>query len=247
MRLGTMGWIERTGGRLAWQERLTLIAQGVRARVATAMGPRSGRIIRLREINDIQPPDSSITREATALLQDLSKPFLFNHCIRSYFWAHLLDPKPFDNEAVFTALMLHDLGLTEHGRRAAEPGNCFTQVGAQKAYELAGKHGWSDRRAELTANAITLHLTVIVAERHGKEAKMVRVGTGADAAGLGLDNLPGDQIDEGVSRLPRLGLKRELVETLTEESRACPHTRIAFLRHQLRFGAMIERSTAFAE
>jgi hypothetical protein len=184
MRLGTMGWIERTGGRLAWQERLTLIAQGVRARVATAMGPRSGRIIRLREINDIQPPDSSITREATALLQDLSKPFLFNHCIRSHFWAHLLDedPKPFDNEAVFTALMLHDLGLTEHGRRAAEPGNCFTQVGAQKAYELAGKHGWSDRRAELTANAITLHLTVIVAERHGKEAKMVRVGTGADAA-----------------------------------------------------------------
>jgi hypothetical protein len=41
--------------------------------------------------------------------------------MRSYFWAHLLDEdtKPFDDEAVFTALMLHDLGLTEHGRRAA--------------------------------------------------------------------------------------------------------------------------------
>ena len=248
-RLGTIGWIERTGGRLAWRERLALIAQGVRARAAATMRRRSGRKIRQFEVDDILPPDSAITREAIALSQDLCRPFLFNHCMRSYFWAHLLDEdtRPFDDEAVFTALMLHDLGLTEHGRRAAELGHCFTQVGAQKACELARKHGWSDRRTELTANAITLHLNVLVADRHGKEAKMVRLGSGADVAGLGMHVLHRDQIDEVISRIPRLNLKQEMVATLADESRARPHSRIAFLCDQLHFGTMIERAAVFSE
>ena len=247
--LGTIGWIDRTGGRLAWQERLALIAQGVRARAAAAMRKRSGRKVRLVEVNDILPPDSPITREAIALAQDLSKPFLFNHCVRSYFWARLLDEdtRPFDDEALFTALMLHDLGLTEHGRLATGLGQCFTQVGAEKALELARKHRWGDRRAELAANAITLHLNVLVADRHGKEAKMVRAGSGADVAGLGLYVLQRDQIDEVVARTPRLNLKKEMLATLTDESRARPHSRIAFLCHQLHFGTMIERSTVFSE
>jgi hypothetical protein len=247
--LGTRRWVERTGGRLAWYERLALIAQVVRARATAARERWSRRQIRLLEVEDILPPDSSITREAIALSQDLSKPFLFNHCVRSYFWARLLDEdtRPFDDEAVFTAFMLHDLGLTEHGGRAANLDHCFTQVGAQKAYELAHKHGWTDRRAELTANAITLHLNVLVADRHGKEACMVRAGSGADVAGLGLHRLQGDQINEVVSRIPRLSLKREMLAMLSSEARARPHSRIAFLCDRLHFGRMIGASPVFVE
>jgi HD domain len=247
--LGTIRWIERTGGRLAWHERLAMIAQAVRARAASAIAKRSGRKIRLLEVEDIVPPDSSITREAIALSQDLSKPFLFNHCVRSYFWARLLDedPRSFDDEAVFTAFMLHDLGLTEHGARAANLGRCFTQVGAQKAYELANKHGWSDRRAELTASAITLHLNVVIADRHGKEARMVRLGSGADVAGLGLHVLQRDQIDAVVSRIPRLSLKREMRAKLANEALAQPASRIAFLCDRLHFERLIERSAIFLD
>ncbi len=242
--LGTMTWIERTGGRLAWHERLSLTAQAVRARAAAAKEKRSGRKIRLLEVDDILPPDSSITREAIALSQDLSQPFLFNHCLRSYFWARLLDEdtRSFDDEAVFTAFLLHDLGLTEHSDRAAKTGQCFTQVGAQQAYELARKHAWSDQRAKLTANAITLHLNVLVADRHGKEARMVRAGSGADVAGLGLHVLHRDQIHEVVSRIPRLGLEREMLARLTHETRVRPDSRIAFLCGRLHFGQFIERA-----
>lgn len=247
--LGTIEWIDRTGGRLAWHQRLVLLAQAVRARAGVSKQRRSGRKLRLLEVDDILPPDSEVARQAVALSHELSPPFLFNHCVRSYFWARLLDEdnRCFDDEAVFTALMLHDLGLTEHGARAMKTGQCFTQFGAQKAYELAQKHGWSDRRADLVANAITLHLNVVVAYRHGKEASMVRAGSGADVAGLGLWLLHRDQIDEVVARIPRIGLKRTMSARLLDESRARPHGRIAFLCDRLHFGQLIERSAVFAE
>ena len=76
---------------------------------------------------------------------------------------------------------------------------------------------------------------------------MVRAGSGADVAGLGLHVLQRDQIDDVVSRIPRLRLKKEMGAMLAEESRAWPHSRIAFLCHQLHFGAMIERSAVFSE
>jgi hypothetical protein len=76
---------------------------------------------------------------------------------------------------------------------------------------------------------------------------MVRAGSGADVAGLGLHVLQRDQIDEVVSRIPRLNLKKEMLATLADESRAWPHSRIAFLCDQLHFGTMIERSTVFSE
>jgi hypothetical protein len=51
---------------------------------------------------------------------------------------------------------------------------------------LAARHHWDDARAHLAANAITLHLNVTVGDEHGKEAQMVRAGSGGDVAGLGL-------------------------------------------------------------
>jgi hypothetical protein len=112
---------------------------------------------------------------------------------------------------------------------------------------LARKHGWCDRRADLIANAITLHLNVVIAHRHGKEARMVRVGSGADVAGLGLHVLERDQIDTVVSRIPRLGVKREMLATLADEAKARPDSRIAFLCDRLHFGRIIERSSIFLD
>ena len=244
MALGTRSWIERTGGRLAWYERLALLAQAVRARAMARLQQPSMRRIRLPAVDDILPPDSAITREAIELSRQICEPFLFNHCMRSYFWARLLDRdgRPFDDEALFTALLLHDLGLGMDSR-----GQCFTRVGAQKAIELAARHGWSERRAHLTADAITLHLNVLVADRHGKEAQMVRAGSGADVAGLGLQSLQRERIGEVVARIPRLNMKERMIARLQEEVQAQPESRIAVLCNRLHFCAMIRGSKEFAE
>ena len=247
--LGTISWLERTGGRLAWRDRLAITLQGVRAKAEARRRLRSGIKIRNLEIDEILPPDSAITREALAICQDASPVFLFNHCLRAYFWARLLDQdrRPFDDEAVFTAMLLHDLGLCKEHRLGLGEGECFSIAGARAASRLALRHGWTDQRASLAAEAIALHLNVTVGDDAGKEAQMVRAGSGGDVAGLGLDVLEADQITAVVSRYPRLGMKREIIPLLRAEAHVHSACRIAFMMNHLGFDALISGAPMFAE
>jgi hypothetical protein len=226
-----------------------LIGQGVPARLASQGQRRSGRRLRLREVSEILPPDSAIAREAVALTQECSPPYLLNHCLRAYFWARLLDAdaRPFDDEALFVALMLHDWGLTERWRLKGQTQQCFTIVGAKSAVELAARHGWSEARANMAANAITLHLNVTVGDEHGKEAQLVRAGSGGDVAGLGLGVLERDQIVQVLERYPRLGLKSEVVGPLMAETIERPCCRTAFLCRSMGFVDLIRGDRIFSE
>jgi hypothetical protein len=96
---GTLTWLARTGGRLSWHDKLKLLAQGVQARAVAARRFRAGFRMRYREVAHILPPDSVVAREAVALAQGHSPPYLFNHCMRAYFRARLLDgdTRPFDD------------------------------------------------------------------------------------------------------------------------------------------------------
>ena len=140
-KLGSLTWLDRTGGKLAWRDRLVIKAQAVRAQLAARAQGRSATKLRHIEVEDILPPDSAITREAVAISQGASEPYLFNHCLRAYFWARLLDDgsKAFDDEAVYTALLLHDMGLTEGYRLRCGDRHCFTVVGAGMAMRLDRK------------------------------------------------------------------------------------------------------------
>jgi hypothetical protein len=248
-KLGTLEWVEATNGKLGLIDKLTFVAQGVKAKATTRQRMAKGLKIRNREIDDILPPDSPIAREAMAMCEEASQPFLFNHCLRSYFWARLLDDnsEPFDDEAVFTALMLHDMGFTETYRLHDTDQQCFTIVGARMADQLARKHNWSDKRANIMADAITLHLNVIIDPAHGKEAKMVRAGSGGDVAGLGLDVLHEDQLHAVCKKHPRLNMKRNMRSTLKRESKAHPDCRVAFLDNKLGFGDLILSAPMFDE
>jgi hypothetical protein len=250
-KLGTLTWMERTGGRLAWHDKLTLMAQGVQARVHSQRQRQrhAGTKLRHREVSQILPPDSAIAREALAMAQDSSPPYLMNHSLRAYFWARLLDAdtRPFDDEAVFVALMLHDLGLTDRWRLQGQAQHCFSVVGARAAQELAAKHEWTETRANLAAGAITLHLNVTVGDAQGKEAQMVRAGSGGDVAGLGLAILQRDQIAEVVGRYPRFGLKSMMTRSLMVEATERPCCRTAFLCRSLGFVDLIKNNRVFSE
>jgi hypothetical protein len=248
-KVGTVQWVEQSNGKLSLKHRLSMLAQAVSAKVAAKRRIEKGIKRRNLEVDEILPPDSAIAMEALSICRESSAPFLFHHCLRSYFWARLLDEnnQAFDDEALFVALMLHDMGLTERYRLQDGEQRCFTLVGARMADELARRHDWTDKRANLMANAITLHLNVTVDPAQGKEACMVRAGSGADVAGLGLDQLHSDQIHTVCRHYPRLGMKQNIHRLLQQESQSHPDCRAAFLMHRLGFTELISQASMFDE
>ena len=237
---GTLTWIDQTGGRMTLLDRLRETAQAVQARAKRKL---QSKRLSDRRIEDILPPDSVIALEALSLCREASPLFLLNHCLRSYFWARLLDEsdEKIDQEALFVAAMLHDLGLApDHRLNCYSDDECFTAVGAREAHAMALRHGWEDERAERTANAISLHLNVVVHHHHGPEARLVRLGSGADTAGLGLSRLRPDQVEEVLRRHPRHGLKEGLVPILESEALERPHCRLAFLQKKFDFSRMVQ-------
>ncbi|MBY0612644.1 MAG: HD domain-containing protein [Beijerinckiaceae bacterium] len=246
--IGTWRWVEETNGMLTSRHRLAIMAEAALLRAKSRFGARRRETIRHIEVDKIIPPDSALCKAAEALCAEASPPFLFNHSIRAYFWARLLNDHPiFDDEALYVAVLLHDLGLTERHRAALDKAQCFTLPAARAATGLALMHGWPERRARLVGDAICLHINVVVGKRHGREAQLVRLGSGADVAGFGLERLAPDQRDEVVRRYPRLNMKCEISDLLETETEDCPCSRIAFLYRKLQFGKMIRRTPIFAE
>ena len=155
--------------------------------------------------------------------------------------------KSFDDEAVFVAIMLHDMGLTDGHRLNGGKQQCFTIVGARMAQELARKHEWTERRAGMAANAITLHLNVIVDPHHGREAELVRAGSGADVAGLGIDVLYTEQIQSVCDKHPRGEFKACVLGALGIEATERPGSRVAFMNKSLGFDKLVAGTTAFGD
>lgn len=242
--IGTLAWLDQTNGKVRVRDRLMLIAQGVISKARTSVELKSKYKIRNIEVSKIMPPDSLIAKEALLICQEASPEYLFNHCLRSYFWTRLLNVSTakFDDEALFVAIMLHDLGLCEGYRLKNTTQQCFTSVGAHHAFLLANKYSWHEKRCETTAQAIALHLNVIIDHKHGMEARMLRQGSGADVAALGLHILERDQINSVVDLFPRKDFKRNIIHDLDIETNSRPCCRIAFLQNNLGFKDLIQNS-----
>src|SRR5690242_1181894 len=61
-------------------------------------------------------PDSPVAQAANKLVLEVSPPFLYYHCVRTYVFAHILgerDNLRYDQELLYLGALLHDLGLTE--------------------------------------------------------------------------------------------------------------------------------------
>ena len=65
-------------------------------------------------IAGIPIPDSTMAREATELVRDISTPLLFDHSRRVFLWASLQGEKlalDYDPELLYVGAMFHDVGL----------------------------------------------------------------------------------------------------------------------------------------
>jgi HD superfamily phosphodiesterase len=93
-------------------------------------------------------PDSTIAKEATELLLEVSPAFLANHCLRTFVFGDLLGQAAnlnYDLEILYLGSLLHDLGLTERFD-GTEP---FEIDGANAAYAFLKEHGLPLEKAAL--------------------------------------------------------------------------------------------------
>jgi hypothetical protein len=252
--VGTLQWAQRTGGRIGLRDKLAQLAAAVAMQVRILPAQLRWRLGlaepgALIDITEIPIPDSALARRAEEHCREVSPPYLVNHCLRTYLWAQALSVpcglRP-DNEMLWVASLLHDLGLTQRYSEGDSAIYCFAVRGGQAARALAQKDGWSPSRAAMLAEAIVLHLNVTVDVEHGVEALLLNAATALDVTGLRIWELHRDTVRAVIDRHPRTAMKRDILHAWNREAESHPGSRAHFLSHWLQFESRI-RAAPFAE
>lgn len=252
--VGTLAWAEATGGRLRWRDRLALLRQAVGFQLRVI--PRQIRwklgfqaaLPEGFDVAAVEPPDSAAARDAVERCREVSSESLANHCLRTWLFGRAFGAvakMDVDDEALFVAAMLHDLGLTSRwsGEGSADAPPCFTVRGSRGVAELAARQGWDDARRDTVAEAITLHLNPRVdAGEHGAVAHLLNAGAALDVAGIRAWDVHRDLLAGVVARFPRLGMKAKIWETWSAESQRHPACRAAFLNRWASFRRRIRKA-----
>ncbi|HEV2610746.1 MAG TPA: hypothetical protein VGU61_10810 [Noviherbaspirillum sp.] len=245
--VGTMQWAAVTNGLLTNRDRQRLLAQAMLTRAAalpdrlkSRLGIAPKALARI-DLASLRIPDSGVARQAAGVMRGLSPPWLANHCMRTYLWGAICAQGRrirFDEELLFVASALHDLGLTPRHACDTQCAVCFAVEGARAAARFALDAGWPDERRQRLSEAISLHLNVRVGLRHGAEAHLLHAGAAMDLVGAGIRRLHPDTVGQVVHAYPRLGFKENIVTAMKAQSQRSPQSRAGFLMG-LGFAGMI--------
>lgn len=234
--VGSAAWAAR-GGALRPQDRMRLLGQLMLSRLGQMPERLQARLgfghaAHPLDLAAIRAPDSAAVVRTVALVESLSSPALYNHCLRTYVWGALLAQAggiAFDEELFFVASLFHDIGLTSAHNCQDSSCACFAVEGARAAEHYAVEFGWEAERRERLAEAISLHLNVRVGLGHGAEAHLLHDGAALDVIGARLGEIDRKSIDSVLARYPRLDIKAELAAGIKAQARQRPHSRAAFL------------------
>jgi hypothetical protein len=193
--------------------------QGRLRRLGRTMG-----FVKLDEVvsEDWAIPDSEFAKQAIAVANELSPPFMMRHCFRSYCFGAILASRnnlKLDREVFFVAAMLHDLGLTE--THADDPGS-FEWVGAKLAHQFCLDAGREEVIAATVHNSIALHTSVGIADQYAPEIALLHFGTGMDLFGMRIEEVPGEVLDCVLSDHPRLEFRDEMAMCLNHQANLKP-------------------------
>jgi hypothetical protein len=243
--VGTWDWAEATGGRLRRRDRADQLRQAVLARLGamparwrSTVVPDDGSLV----LPD--PPDSAVARLAEEHVRGVSTPELYAHCLRTWLFATLFaqrDRVAHDEELLYLACVMHDLGLTDAHDRRDPAAACFAVEGGRAAQALLCEHGTAPDRARAVAEAISLHLNVSVPARLGAEAHLLNKGAALDAVGRGVRRLPHGIVREAINARPRHSFGEHLAAAMSRQARIRPESRAAFLS-RLGFAGLVTRN-----
>jgi hypothetical protein len=231
--LGSLEWLERTGGRLTFADRLSILGGALGALGEGFRLARAARRIDRRRVALalLEPPDTPMVRASREhLVRHCERPMV-NHSMRTAFWTLAVlhqrgELTPTDLETTWVAALLHDVGL-EH---PPEQGD-FSLGGVQVLKALAHEHRWSEEQTHLAAQAIATNLaTRVDPARVGVIAWAMNVG-GLGELGFGPHRaqLHPERVAELEARFPRTEFPATAMRLIREETRRVPGGRFALL------------------
>jgi hypothetical protein len=175
-------------------------------------------------IAGIAVPDSTLTREATEFVHDVSTQLLFDHSRRVFLWGSLQGEKlglDYDPELLYVGAMFHDVGLVEGHRSEHER---FEIDGANAARSFLERHGLPEERVMTVWESIALHTTPEVPRYKQPEVQLVTLGVEYDVLGLHFDELSAEQREAVLAAHPRTGFKAGIIEAFSAGMRDKPET-----------------------
>ena len=168
------------------------------------------------DIAGLDVPQDAVS-EATWAWAGVHLPvYLLTHSIRSYCWGAALANREgwaFDRQILWTAALLHDLGLTRIARNTM----CFEIEGAEIARPLLERFGMTPDAADRAAIAIILHMQPNVTLSDGVEALLLDRATGLDVRGIDFDLVDAHTRNAVVAAFPRADFDRRFEAAIQRE------------------------------
>jgi hypothetical protein len=166
------------------------------------------------EVAGIRLVDSKIARAATDLSRSVYPPYLFNHAARTFLFGSLVGRalgQTFDEELLYLACILHDLGLTER----YEGDIPFEIQGAEAAKRFLQEQAYAQERSVIVWDGIAMHASRI-GQFKQPEIALVGAGAGADVLGPDFSRIKKSTVDEILRAFPRLRFKEAFVKTCAD-------------------------------
>ena len=166
--------------------------------------------------------ESKIAQTAIGLAQSAYPPYLFNHAVRTFLLGSLVGRalgQRFDEELLFLACILHDLGLTERFQGDLP----FEIQGAEAAKHFLEESAYTKERSEIVWDGIAMHASAI-GQFKQPEIALVGEGAGADVLGPDFSRIKRSDVAEILKAFPRMGFKVAFVQTCAELVRRHPRS-----------------------
>jgi len=164
--------------------------------------------------------DSKVAKAATEFSRSVSTPSLFNHTVRTYLFGSLsgrAQGLKFDEELLYLACILHDLGLTEKYQ-----GNLpFELQGAQTAKKFLDEQAFAKEKIAIVWDGIAMHASPI-GQFKQPEIALVGDGAGSDVIAPDPAHIKKEEVDEIVKAFPRLKFKEAFLSSCADVARKHP-------------------------
>ena len=191
-------------------------------------------------IAEMAVPQDDISRATWRWAHRTLPDYLLTHSVRAYCWGAAIgagEGWSFDRRLLWTASLMHDVGLTRIPRNTT----CFEVEGGEVARRFLERHGLSAAEADVVARAIVLHMQPSVTLADGVEAVLLDRATSLDVRGAGYELV--DTVRAGVVRdFPRRAFDRHFLAAISREAAVRPTCQSARLLHQTGLAAWMAAS-----